>query len=339
MSSLIPLYYALHWRKLKNHEDEDLPQEDVQKLWGFYNMIKWSRECSFVFRGESDENLMSQFGVDSHSPELLAKYLFMVGEKGRICWEKKRYLDPDDTSKENFETICKALSNYIREGCRGERSRAQRMRDFYSRNEEFCRAFDSIDDIVARYDKLKAKDKRRINLYYLAIAHTINSYDYKKSSSYVSTTTDGKIARDFTADVCIYGWVPKEAMIHSQMKTIDFVDTENNEFVRRKGLPYCDSPVYPGQKEVALRCGFLPHFIIGFMVGSRFYVNPAISRSMDRMQEMKSFQELNNFKHQMMTFGLDVDQSNFEEFCRMTNFKRYYTFDGMKYEILCLRTE
>lgn len=336
MSSFLPLYHALHWRKLKNHEDEDLPQEDFLKLWGFYNMIKWTRECSFVFRGESDDNLMSQFGVDSRSPELLSKYLFMVGEKGKVCWENKRYLDLDDTSKENFETICRSLARYIREGCRGANSRAQNLRDFYTRNEVFCCAFDNIDDIVARYEKLKAKDKRRVNLYYLAIAHTINSYDYKKASSYVSTTTDGRIARDFTTDVCIYGWVPKMENGHSQMKTIDFVDTGDNEFVKRKGLPYCNSPVYPDQKEIALRCGFLPHFIIGFMVGSRFYVNPAISRSMDRMQEMRSFQELNGFKHQLMKYGLEVDQSNFEEFCRMTNFKQYYTFDGVKYQIHCL---
>lgn len=336
MSSLISMYQTLHWRKLKNHNDEDLPHEDMHKLWGFYNMIKGARECLFLFRGESDENLMRQFGVDSSSPDLLAKYLFMVGEKGKICWENKRYLDPDETSKENFESICKALAKYIREGCHGESRRAKRMREFSMRNEEFCRAFDKIDDIVVKYDKLKAKDRVRINLYYLAIAHTINSYDYKKASSSVSTTTDVRIAQNFTTDVCIYGWVPKDAIIHSKMNTIDFVDTENNEFVKRKGLPYCDSPVYPEQKEIALRCGFLPHFIIGFMVGSRFYVNPAISRSMDRMQEMKSFQELNGFKRQLMTFGLDVDQSNFEEFCRMTNFKRYYTFDGVKYDIQCL---
>lgn len=339
MSSFIPLYNALHWRKLKNHDDEDLPQEDVLKLWGFFNMIKWTRGCSFVMRGESNENLMDQFGTDADHPDLLAKYLFMLGEKGRICWENKSYLDPDDTREANFEAICKALARYIKEGCRGKSGRAQRMRDFYDRNEGFCRAFESIGDIVSKYVKLKAKDRRKINLYYLTVAHTINSYDYKKNSSYVSTTTDRNVAQDYALDVCIYGWVPKMVISHAQMKTIDVVDTENYEFVKRKGLPYCNTPVYPNQKEVALRCGFLPHFMIGFMVGSKFYVNPAISRSMDNMQEMKSFQELNAFKHRLIMYGLDVDQRNFDEFCKMTKFKRYYTFDGRNYEIHCLKPE
>ena len=61
MSSFIPIYNALHWRKLKNHDDEDLPQEDVLKLWGFYNMMKWTRGCSFVMRGESNGNLVSLY--------------------------------------------------------------------------------------------------------------------------------------------------------------------------------------------------------------------------------------------------------------------------------------
>jgi len=162
MSSFISLSNALHWRKLKNHDDEDLPQEDVLKLWSFYNMMKWTRGCSFVMRGESNENLIEQFEADANNPALLAKYLFMTGEKGRICWENRKYLDPDNTRKENFEAICKALARYIREGCRGESGRAQRMRDFYNRNESFCCAFESIGGIVSRYVKLKAKDRRRL---------------------------------------------------------------------------------------------------------------------------------------------------------------------------------
>lgn len=205
MSSFISLYNALQWRKLKNLDDEELQQEDVLKLWGFYNMMKWSRECTFVMRGESNENLMDQFETDANHPNLLAKYLFMTGEKGRICWENRKYLDPDDTRKENYEVICKTLARYIREGCRGESGRAQKIRDFYMRNEEFCRAFDNIDNIASKYVKLKDKDRKRVNLYYLAIAHTINSYDYKKASSYVSTTKDGSVAEKFTADICIYG--------------------------------------------------------------------------------------------------------------------------------------
>jgi hypothetical protein len=94
--------------------------------------------------------------------------------------------------------------------------------------------------------------------------------------------------------------------------------------------------VYPEQKEIALRCGILPHFIIGFKAGRNFYVNPAIFRSMDNMEKLDTFRKLCTFKRSIICNGLEVDQTNFEEFCRKTNFKRFYTFDGNEYEIHCL---
>lgn len=59
------------------------------------------------------------------------------------------------------------------------------MRDFYDRNIDFCSTLKNTDDIEAKYAKLKSKERRAVNLFYLAIAHTINSYGYKKASSFV----------------------------------------------------------------------------------------------------------------------------------------------------------
>ena len=73
-----------------------------------------------------------------------------------------------------------------------------------------------------------------------------------------------------------------------EYRTIDYVVTENEAVVKHSCMPYCDTPVYPGQKEVTLRCGFLPHFIIGFKVKNCFYVNPAVFSSMEncRIREL-----------------------------------------------------
>lgn len=333
-----PIYFVLSGCRLLNDEGEALSQDELMKLWGLYNMMVGSTLSTFILRGESDENLRSQFGTDTESPRLLAKYLFMVGEKGRMCWTDKEFLDPDDVSEENFRKICRAFYRYIDEGCRGNSGRSFKMRDFHDRNTDFCRALENTDEIVAKYVLLKKKVRRTVNLYYLSIAHTINSYGYKKASSFVSATTNVDVAQEFTDDVCIYGWVPKEpvGISRSQYKTIDFVVTENEGIVKQTGLPYCESPVYPEQKEVALRCGFLPHFIIGFKVKNNFYVNPAVFSSMDKLQEKRTFKELCQYKSRLLNYGLEVDQTNFEEFCRLTKFKRYYTYDGVKYEVHCL---
>ena len=324
--------------KLLNDEGIKLSQDELLKLWDFYQMMVGSTLSTFILRGDSNENLRSQFDTDTHNPALLAKYLFMVGEKGRMCWNNKEFLNPDDVTQENFRKICLALRRYIKEGRKGHTGRAEMMRDFCNINKQFCQALENIDDVVERFAKLRLQTRRSVNLYYLSMAHTINSIGYKQASTFVSATTSAEVAAEFIDDICIYGWVPREhvGINNAQYRTIDYVITKCEPAVKRSGMPCCGTPVYPGQKEISLRCGFLPHFIIGFKVKNNFYVNPAVFSSMEKLQSMKTFKQLCDFKSRLLRYGLEIDQSNFEEFCRLTNFIRYYTYDGIKYEVHCL---
>ncbi len=246
-----------------------------------------------------------------------------------MCWNEKKFIDPDDTSSDNFRSICETLKKYIiKEGCKGNTDRAKKMRDFYFRNQRFCYAFELKKRWKNKWNKkyklLSDNDKKMVNLYYLSIAHTINSSEYRIVSSFVSTSTNSRVAEQFTGNVTIYGWVPESSM-QKDIKTIDYVITKYGFNIKRLGLPYCETPVYPEQKEIALRCGILPHFIIGFKVKGKpnFYVNPAIFSSIDKMK-----------LDDIICDGLKVDQNGFEEFCNShTKFKRFYTFDGNKYEI------
>lgn len=338
MNKYLPIYNS----QLVKDNGVELSQNELLKFWNFINLLIDSRYSTFIMRGESNENLEKQYRLDTSTPTALAQCIFMVGEKGRLCWNDMKFLDPDNTSLENFKSICKAVESYIKEGCRGNGNRAEKMKKFFLRNRKFCLAFNDIDKITNVYENLPENDRKKVNLYYLSIAHTINSHKYKKASSFVSTTTNSQIADDFTNDATIYGWVPNGILNNKaskSQKTIDFVITEDMSYIKNLGLPYCGSPVYPEQKEIALRCGILPHFIIGFKVKHKFYVNPAIFRSMDKMSEINSCRKLCVFKKNLILQGLDVDQTNFEEFCRNTNFKRYYTFDGYKYEMHILFQE
>lgn len=319
MNKCLPIYFALSNSKLVKENSEVPTQAELLMLWEFLNMLIGSRYSTFIMRGESNENLKAQYNCGIEMPELLAQCIFMAGEKGRICWNAKKYLDPDNTSPENFESICKALKKDIVDGCKGCSSRTHLMQNFYSRNQKFCNDFEYIDNLVSIYGQLSINDRKRVNLYYLSIAHTINSHKYKRASSFVSTTTNSHVANQFTNDATIYGWVPRIQM-QKRKNSIEYVITQNCSHVKQLGLPYCETPVYPEQKEIALRCGILPHFIIGFKVGRYFYVNPAILRSMDKMEELDTFRKLCAFKRHIICNGLEVDQTNFEEFCRKTNF-------------------
>lgn len=340
MNKCISLYFALSNSKILKDNGQPLSQREIVQFWNFMNMLTGSRYTTFIMRGESNENLRKQFNRDTDSPNLLAQSIFMAGEKARLCWANIKYLDPDDTSLNNFRSICKLLSTSIIDGRhRGSCSRKQKMQDFFIRNEEFCNDINKIEELIIKYKKLSTKDRKKVNLYYLSIAHTINSYNYQKASNFVSTTSSSAEADIFTTDIIIYGWIPRIYLKNqpsNKPKPIEFVIAKNASEIFNLGFPCCNTPVYPEQKEILLRNGILPHFIIGFKINSNFYVNPAIFNSMNNIERVDSFKKLCAFKRNLIINGLDIDQSLFEDFCKTTNFKRYYTFDGEIYELHAL---
>lgn len=319
-------------KRLLRSDGSELPHKDLVKFWEFYNLMTGSLLSRFIFRGESDRNLRRQFNVDTKTPEMLCECLFMTGEKGRICWADNDGMDPDDISAENFLNICSSLARYIDEGIGAGGNRAKRINAFCEKEELFCNGIRNETVLVKAYEKLGQEDRMKVNLYYLAIAHTINDKEYKDISGYVSTTTNAGVAGIFAHDACIYGWVPKNIWKgKGRKKTIDFVDTNEISEIESTGLPYCNSAVFPNQEEIAIRCGLLPHFIIGLAIERDFYVNPAIFDAINEMHEMTSFREMSSYKRRLQLYGLKINQENFEDFCKRTNFKKIFTFDGDNY--------
>lgn len=320
--------------RLLSCNGNELTLEELNKLFEFYNMMSGSLNSRFIYRGESDRNLMRQFNVDTKTPEMLSKFLFMTGEKGRICWADNEGINPDDVSTENFLRICTSLAKYIDEGLRVGGNRAKRIKAFCEKEEKFYDGINNGKTFVGVYEKLKPEEKRKANLYYLAIVHTIGDKEYREISEYISTTTNAGIANRFAHDAFIFGWVPHNLWKRKARKrTIDIVDTNQMTEMQSTGLPYCDSAVFPNQEEIAIRCGLLPHFIIGYAVGEDFYVNPTIFNAIDRMHEMTTFREKCSYKRRIQLHGLEINQENFEDFCKRTNFKKYFTFDGDDYEM------
>ena len=315
--------------RLLNSNGNELSQEELNKFFEFYNMMSGSFNSRFIFRGESDRNLMRQYNVDTRTPELLSECLFMTGEKGRICWTDNEGINPDDDSTENFLRICTSLAKYIDEGLKAGGNRTKRIKAFCEKEEKFYDGIKKGESFVGVYEKLKPEDKRKVNLYYLALAHTISDKEYKETSGYISTTTNAGIADRFAHDACIFGWVPYNIRKRKARKrTIDYVDTNQMSEMQSTGLPYCESAVFANQEEIAIRCGLLPHFIIGYAVEQNFYVNPAIFNAIEIIHGIRTFREKFRYKRRIQLHGLEINQENFEEFCQRTNFKKFFTFDG-----------
>lgn len=308
---------------LKDSNMAELSNSQCAKFCSFMMLFNTSRKKTFVARGESDENLMNHYNFDTSDPQMLAQILFNIGAKGRLSLSYKNGIDPDDTSTTNFAEICKLMNLALRKADNGNSRRASRMRNFISNNRSFVNDFlTERTKLMSKYNNLSMADKQAVNIYYLYILHTINSYKYSKISNFVSTSEDLDIANKFARNLLILGWVP-------MYPTFSFVSKPKNDYYgylcKSKHLPFLNKLIYPEQAEVSIRCGILPHFIIGFRIGNNFYVNPAIFETMDMFSNCQSDNQIKQLVDDIIKHGLRVDQSNFIEYCKLTNYIKYFT--------------
>lgn len=311
-----------------------ITKSDIHQLWYFMLKIFHSPNCNIIFRGESNQNFKDQYGIDVNDPQFTS-VLFMIGEKGKSLRNLGSYFDIENTSVDNFRKICSSLNKWINNGSIGQSKRSQALQNFIDNNHDFCRSLLGVDELVMVYNGLDNEIKRNVNLYYLAIAHTINSLENKNCSNFISTSTNAKVAERFTSDATILGWVPKlRTLTQNSEKIIDSVDMNKlSETIINSGIPCYDCSVFPHQNEIALRAGFLPHFIIGIRIQDTFFINPAFMHCFKEAFALSSIIDRKQCIHDIIIHGLKIDQRNFEEYIRNTRFKRYYTFDGSRYVI------
>lgn len=304
----------------------------VQAFWNFCNMLSSCGKVTFVSRGESDENLRDQFsGVDSSNPVALSRYIFMLGEKGRICRTDGNFIDPENTSPDTFRRICGQIRRALENADQGSTKRVERMQLFLRDNPEFCNAFKSEceDDLTEKYRKLDDDGRRAVNMCYLSILHAINTASYRSQSGFLSTTVDPYVADRFGHGIVLFGWIPKHSMVQRTFR--HDVCMAEMAVPKRSGLPYCRSTAYPEQREISVLYGLLPHFIIGFAVRSRFYVNPAVFRTMERLNGCETMRELQQIRRSVISHGIEVDQTEFMDQFMQTAYRRYFVFDGERY--------
>ena len=243
---------------LKSSDMNELTHKQCVNFCSFIMLLSSSRKMSWFARGESDDNLSKHYNVNTSNPQLLAQIMFNIGAKGRLCLHNENGIDPDGISTDNFIKICNLIKSALRNADKGCSNRACRMRKFISDNR--CFVDDFLNDgskLVSKYDNLSVYEKKEINIYYLYILHTINSHKYNKISHFVSSSDDLDVAKDFARNLLILGWIPSYS-------SLSYISSHKNEHYSRlcknKHLPYINTPVYPEQAEISLRCGILSMF-------------------------------------------------------------------------------
>lgn len=300
-------------KKLNLYVNADIAsQAEKKSFMRFIEHLKSSKRVRFVYRGES--NLHEQYNSGLENIYVLSQHIFILGEKGRIFFEEKhtRY-------NNSFEFIWDKFSRKVCNLNFNCGNTIKHVSDFLENNKEIKQYF--LDESnKTNFINLKGlpEDKRiKLSDYYLALLHTIGKSGNSRSY-FLSSSRNISIAEEFKNNgIILYGWVPKKRL---KNKTIEYKNIEEHEsFIKLLGLPTYNIPVYPDQKEICIKCGMLPHFILGFQHSDKFYINPST---------------LKPWKENILYDGLDIDQPLFMEKLKESNYKQSFIFcDGEYYVI------
>lgn len=198
-----------------------------------------------------------------------------------------------------------------------------RVKQLIKESPNFCTFFQDPNSEKCFIDKINEQAeeiKRGIRDYYLALFHTIGRSMVGNSSTVVSTSIDPCVAEEFQREgIIIITWTLKKKSTPSH---IDINDLEIHKTIKKLGLPAVSSSPYPEQKEFCIKCGILPHFILGYIwKDSKFVVNKYL---LEQIQEDYQIQDI-------IRNGIKIDQRSFEEVLSQTSFKKYFSFTDGQY--------
>lgn len=291
------------------------------KFLQFVKQLKSSGSARFIFRGLDNAHLKKQYNAGVDNISVLAQHVFLIGNKGDLFF-KAHYKSQKQSNI--FEFIWDILHDKV---CKKDFKMSEtneHVSQFLKNNPEFKDYFsDEKNKDVFANKELSPEERSKVIDFYLALLHTIGKSARGDHSYFLSSSEDFSVANRFAGDgIVLYGWIPEKDV---EKRIISYEDvTKVNEFVRSLGLPTYQESVYLEQKEICLKCGLLPHFIIGFQHGNRFYINPSTLKS---------------WRDEMVCEGMDVDQTKFgQALSSIKNtkgeeaYRRYYIFcDGTYY--------
>lgn len=281
-----------------------LSEKDKETFFRFIQKLSATNKVIYTFRGES--NLDRHYCADISNIRLLSDHIFMLGEKSKTFYSD--YAEDEQPIEEFiYDTIEKSLVY-------SDKYTDNRIPIFKQNNPDFVKYF--LGDNREAFCKFirKRKDRDYIIDYYIAFIHTIDS-SIKNADSFVSTTTCHKTALGFRGEnpeeaVVIFCWLPKEKK-YSGMIKCESINVKDNR-IAKLGLPTYDKSLSEEHKEMCMKYGILPHFILGYQVGNdKFIINPNVLKN-------------NSDIDTLVKFGLDIDQSNFKDYISQSNYRRSF---------------
>ena len=301
-------------------QEHDLSAEQRDSLRTFCESMSRVR---ILYRGIDDKYLHKVYNTGLENPPLLSEYIFLFGDKSRHFLrgvdDNKKVYDINDLSGSVFETIYEKLHLIFiePEKIKDPKSR-EVVKQFVEKEQEALNFFQEKkkEDWLRRILSLSSQQRQNVKDYYLAFLHTVGEKICGDSYG-LSTSTDLEVVKRFAVHnnkkgIILVGWISaKEKNI---IKLMCGGDKEIKKLKKMKmELPVFSNKLYKGQKEITLKCGLLPHFIVGYIYGDKwenFEVNPYIFQIEDYSKIKKE--------------GLPIDQSEFLSKITGTHFTMYF---------------
>lgn len=288
-------------------------QTEKENFLFFIEKLKSSRRIRFVYRGDS--NIFEQYKIETGDLPLLAYYIFCLGDKSGYFFQNK-LVDINSL----FPLIWEKFYNKVCKLDFASKRTKERTYEFLKANPMLNNYFsdEHNKEHFEGLSRLSVAETNKVADYYVSILHTIGKSGNGKSY-FLSSSTNYLVADKFKGNnnVIIYGWLPRKGI---KSRIIKYNDVEtNSQFVKSLNLPTIQFPIYPEQCEICIKCGLLPHFIIGFQHDNRFYINP---------------NTLKQWNDNIVYEGLDIGQEKFNDFFNATKLKQSFIFIDENYYVI-----
>lgn len=247
--------------------------------------------------------------------EELPDFLFMLGDKAKTF--KKDDIDPfhdiDFFPSKNASILFDKIHDiFCNSGTTFKYPNSKnKWMVFRDKNPDFVNFFMDSSNKDKFVDNLVKQHDVRTFDYYYAFIHTIGSKQ-QLGGSQLSSSTSLKQAEVFQNNgIMIVGWIP-ETKKGFQLKR-ENINIVNDE-LREKELPTYDISLYPEQKEICLKYGLLPHFIVGYRIKNTFVVNHNLINDLGT----------GRLYNDIIDNGINIDQTKFKDKLSRTALKHYY---------------
>lgn len=315
-------------RDLKlNSGGRHLTDREIRKVMAFYDFLKNNSKSKIIFRGENYENIKSKLNLTGNEDFLkLSYYTFLIGEKGRVY--RKEFKDKIKNKSKIYSVDCveEKLIKHIYDKLNTIfiSSKKPEVLNFISTNSDLAGYFinkkKNRSDFLTKFQSIHNElEMIKFRDFYLNLLHQIGQIGFHDNSFFVSTSTDFEIAKSFalkqskSEGIVFVGWITYP------LNRIGINFNYLNQLkprIKEIGLPIYETSFFPKQREITIKGGLLPQYILGYIRLSKneFEINSHF------------FDSSSDFEN-IMTSGIIIDQTDFHSALKETDFNGFFTLN------------